>query len=201
MPARRILARRLDLLLPKSARAGKPLPLVVNIHGGGVPGGRQVDGSARDRRPGGERRLRRGHDQLPAQRRGDLAGADPRLQGGDPMAPGQCGEVRARPRSHRRHRRLGRRAPRRHARYRRRRRGPRGRPRAAQGRQQPGEMRRGPVRAQRPAGDGGLSQPDRSQRARLARVRADRRRDPGAQGRRAGGLADHLCVTATTRRS
>ena len=46
----------------------------------GVPGGRQVDGAGRGRRPGGKRRLCRGLDQLPAERRGDLAGPDPRLK-------------------------------------------------------------------------------------------------------------------------
>ena len=66
---------KLDLVLPRPAPA-TPLPLIVFIHGGGWRSGDKA-GSLGSLVPFVATGTTRRHDQLPAQRRSDLARPDP----------------------------------------------------------------------------------------------------------------------------
>ncbi len=191
--------QRLDLLLPRTPASDQPLPVIAFIHGGAWQAGDKrgelpgLVGYVSSGRYAGVSIGYRLTDEA-------LARPDPRLQGGHPLDSGQRLEVPSGPRPHRRAGGIGGRTSGGHARHVRRDRVARRKPRRVPGHQQPGAVRRGPVRAER-AFDHGPIPGARPRRRPFAGVEARRR--PGARGARRRLATPRRSRTSrrTTRRS
>ena len=94
---------KLDLYLPATLSAARRMgsPVVIYFHGGGWRVGNK-DEAARFAKRSHGRRHRAGQRGLSVERRGDLAGADHRLQDGRALDARQCPPLRPGPRADRR---------------------------------------------------------------------------------------------------